>query len=76
MKIEEVLESISDKIHGIAISSPGKINSNTGIISFGGKIPYLHNLNIVEKIQSKYNIPTAIINDGKAALLAEFWKGN
>lgn len=63
-------------IEGIAISSPGIIDSVQGIIHVVGVFPYLQNLKLTELFEQRYGVRTAIENDGKAAALAEYWKGN
>lgn len=74
-----VIDAIVEKypgIDGIAISSPGIIDSEKGIIDVVGVFPYLQKLPLTEKFEKRYGIRTSIENDGKAAALAEVWKGN
>ncbi|MGQ7425151.1 ROK family protein [Streptococcus suis] len=63
-------------ISGIAVSCPGKVDSKNGTIYFGGSLPYLHEFQMVSYLQTETGLPVAIINDGKAAALAEKWQGN
>ena len=63
-------------IDGIAISSPGIINSTQGVIDVVGVFPYLQKLPLTQMFQERYGVPASVENDGKAAALAEVWKGN
>jgi len=65
-----------DNIQGIAISCPGTIDVHTGVIYYGGYLTFLHKVNLVEKIESKFNIDVSIENDGKCAAHAELWQGS
>lgn len=74
-----VIDGIVEKypgIEGIAISSPGIIDSVQGIIHVVGVFPYLQELKLTELFEKRYGVKTVIENDGKAAALAEVWKGN
>lgn len=44
-------------------------------ILFGGALPFLDGINFAERYQ-KYDIPIAVINDGKASVLAENYLGS
>lgn len=70
--VTENLEEIS----GVAVSAPGQIDVEEGIIYIGGALPYLHNINIKKHFKEKYNLPASVVNDGKAAGQAELWLGN
>lgn len=63
-------------IHGIAISCPGTIDVDTGLIYYGGYLTFLHQINLAERIKNKYNVDVFIENDGKCAAHAELWKGS
>ena len=74
-----VIDKIVEKypgIDGIAISSPGIINSTQGVIDVVGVFPYLQKLPLTQMFQERYGVPASVENDGKAAALAEVWKGN
>ncbi len=74
--LENEIELVQDEIRGIAFSCPGKVDTNTGLISFGGALPFLDGVSFVEVFQSKFQVPISVINDGKAAALSELWLGN
>ncbi len=57
----------------MAFCAPGKIAHTK--IHFDGTLPFLDGIDFAERYQ-KYNIPVAVINDGKASALAENWLGS
>ncbi|WP_121614309.1 ROK family protein [Mesobacillus foraminis] len=63
-------------IRGIAISCPGTIDTETGVVYYGGSFPFLHEVNLTKLIEEKYGIEVSIENDGKCAALAELWLGS
>ncbi|GEP19655.1 ROK family protein [Pediococcus argentinicus] len=74
--IYQVIDDNIDSIRGIAFSIPGRIDKDDQTIYFGGALPMLHGLSLGRIIQSKYNLPVSMENDGKCAALAELWLGN
>lgn len=66
----------SDDINSVAISLPGKVDSDEGVVYYGGSLPFLHAFNFKKYFQDRYNKNCTIINDGKAAALCELWLGN
>jgi predicted NBD/HSP70 family sugar kinase len=80
-EFEQVIFSIIDHhdlsiVKGIAISCPGTIDVDTGMIYYGGSLPFLHKVNLPKIIEDKYGIDAFIENDGKCAALAELWLGS
>lgn len=73
--LDQIVRQYSD-ISGIAISSPGIIDSRKGMIHVVGAFPYLQELELTNLLSDRYGLPVSIENDGKAAALAEVWKGN
>lgn len=71
--IDKIVNDNLYKIKGVAFSAPGKVQNNT--IFYGGSLPFLHSINF-EKRYSSLNLAVSVINDGKAAALAEHWLGN
>lgn len=63
------------KVKGISICCPGVVDSYQGIVYYGGCLSYLHEVGLKEILIKRYNIPVSIENDGKAAALAELWRG-
>lgn len=80
-ELKNILFSIIDDqdlsiIKGIALSCPGTIDVETGIISHGGSFPFLHEVNLAKAIIHKYEKEVSIENDAKCAALAELWQGS
>ena len=63
------------KYDGIAISLPGTIDPDTGMISQGGALQYNNNVNMIEFLGSRYHVPVSIENDARCAALAEAENG-
>lgn len=73
-EIDKIVAKYVEKgVKGIAFCAPGKIAKTT--IHFGGALPFLDGINFAERYK-KYNLPVAVINDGKASVLAENWLGS
>lgn len=65
------------QITGIALSLPGQVNVNQGIVYGGGGLPYLDRVPLGNLISLRCdNVPVALENDAKCAALAEVWIGN
>lgn len=71
-KIDQIVDSF-ENLKGIAFCAPGQVLNN--IIHFGGSLTFLDGMNFPARYE-KLNIPIAVINDGKASVLAESWLGN
>ncbi|MBO0475238.1 hypothetical protein IGL98_003096 [Enterococcus sp. DIV0840] len=63
-------------VKGIAMSCPGRVDSSKGYIHTGGALLFLYDFPMKDWIASLTDLPFAVINDGKAAALAEWWIGN
>ncbi|OTN77369.1 hypothetical protein A5886_002469 [Enterococcus sp. 8G7_MSG3316] len=74
--IEGIISERQQEIRGIAFSTPGKVDTQKGTISFGGALPFLDGVSLKEILTAKFALPVSVINDGKAAALAELWLGN
>lgn len=75
--MKTIIQNYNEKICGIAICCPGKIENDKGIVHYGGALPFLDGINFEKKISAliEYKIPVNVENDGKAATLAELWLG-
>lgn len=63
-------------VKGIAISAPGLVDIEKGIIYGGGAVTCLDQVPICEILSKQcHNIPVTVENDGKCAGLAEAWIG-
>ncbi|MCO5533507.1 ROK family protein [Enterococcus faecium] len=77
--LEEILAIIKQfktEIAGVGLSLPGKVDTEGGIVYFGGSLGYLHEVPIKVLIEKACGIQCELTNDGKAAALAEQWLGN
>lgn len=80
-ELKHTLFSIIDSqeltnIKGIAVSCPGTIDVESGVIYNGGFFPFLHGINLVKILENRYGKDVYIENDGKCAALAELWLGS
>lgn len=62
-------------IKGLAISTPGAVNVETGIIEGVTALPYIHGPNIKDLLQDRTELPVELENDANCAGLAEGWIG-
>lgn len=72
--IAQIIEKNISSIKGIAFCSPGKVEKTK--IRFGGSLPFLDGIDFAQIYGKKYHLPVAVINDGKASVLAENWLGS
>jgi len=57
-------------------NTPGKVDSDEGVVYYGGSLQFLHELPLKAKLEERFGITCELVNDGKAAALAELWQGN
>ncbi len=62
-------------ITGIAISSPGSVDVEAGIVYGISAIPYIHNFEIQKELEEHLGYPVSLENDANSAALAEMWLG-
>lgn len=80
-ELKEILKRIQDEksldytFEGVAISAPGVVNIENGVIEGISAIPYIHHFNIREELVSLFGLPVKIENDANAAGIAEVWQG-
>lgn len=58
-------------IKGVAISSPGAVDKDAGIIRGASALPYIHNFKIVDELEKRFDLPVSIENDANSAALGE-----
>ncbi|MGL4772635.1 MAG: ROK family protein [Clostridium sp.] len=82
--IEEFFEKLCDIVNnkkneydvkGVAISAPGAVNGETGIIGGMSAVPYIHGPNFKEIILEKTGLRAELENDANCAALGECWLG-
>lgn len=74
--LKKIIDMYVDRIDGIAFSLPGMMDSDTGYMYSSGALMCFDNVNFFEVMKTITDLPVSIENDGKAAALAEVWKGN
>lgn len=73
-KMDQVVAKyVAKGVKGIAFCAPGKIAKTT--IHFGGALPFLDGIDFAKRYE-RFHLPVAVINDGKACVLAEDWLGS
>ena len=75
-EIKKIYNRFKDKVEGIAISMPGRIDIYNGYAHSAGMLTYLEDTNIVDMFHEFTTLPVAVENDGKCAALAESWFGS
>lgn len=76
--MRQVYESLKReyRIVGIALSSPGAVNTKTGIVGGISSIPYIHEVPLTDRISRCLDgLLVSIENDANCAALGELWKG-
>lgn len=71
-----IFDMYKGEIAGIAMSMPGRIDSERGYLYTGGNLEYNCEKEIVSILQKRCPVNITVENDGKCAALAEVWKGN
>lgn len=78
-EMKSSLRSLFDSlegIEGVAISAPGAVDSERGIIGGISAVPYVHHFPIVEELKELFGVPVSIENDANCAALAEIHFGS
>lgn len=63
-------------LQGIAISTCGAVNTETGVIEGASALPYIHGFDARAMYEQRFSLPTELENDACCAALAESWLGN
>lgn len=63
------------KVKGIALSLPGAVDSDEGVVGGASALPYIHGPNIKNDLETRLNTKVELENDANCAALAEVWKG-
>lgn len=61
---------------GVTISLPGFADSVNGYCISGGSLDYNIGKPLAEVLREKIQVPVFLENDGKCAVMAEYWKGS
>lgn len=73
--IKRVYEECGEKFSGMALSCPGAVDNEEGIIAGVSAIHYIHGPRIKEDLKKMFNIEVEMENDANCAALAEVWLG-
>lgn len=74
--IDHLVTPVEVALSGIAISVPGTVDMEDGVIYHGGLLRFFYGFHVKETLQAKYHLPVSTLNDGKAAALAELATGH
>ena len=71
-----LIKRFEDQVKGLAMSVPGRINTQDGIMHTGGYLGYIHDYPLVAELSKYTSLKITIENDAKCAAKAELWKGS
>ena len=63
-------------LDGIAISTCGAVDCDSGVIHGASALPYIHGPNFKSLIHERYQLTAELENDACCAALAELWQGS
>lgn len=63
------------KLEGIALSCPGAVNNEEGVIGGASAVQYIHGPNFRNILKEATDLEVSIENDANCAALAEVWQG-
>ena len=75
-RIDPIVEQYKDRAAGIALCMPGMLDHSNGYLRTAGAMKYMAGTAMGPVLKERYGIPVSVENDGKAAVLAEHWKGS
>lgn len=67
---------VTEEFAGIAVSFPGPVDADAGIVIDGGSLRYMKMFSFTKELKARYHMPCTLENDARCAALAEVWKGN
>lgn len=74
--IAVIHDSVAGPVAGIAMSSCGELDPDTGHMFSGGTLTFNTGTNMIESVSSRCGVPVTIENDANCALLAEAHLGS
>lgn len=74
--VEDIFKMYKDKdLQGLALSMPGAVDSEAGVIGGSSALDYIHGPHIKQDLEERLNVRVELENDANCAALAEVWKG-
>lgn len=58
--IDHLVTSVEVDLSGLAISVPGTVDTEEGVIYYGGLLRFFHGFRVKETLQAKYHLPVVI----------------
>ncbi len=74
--LDGVYQPLKGEVDGIAMSFPGVNDAEKGYCYSGGAFLFAAGQPLGEMMTEHFGIPCTLENDGKCAVLAEYWKGS
>lgn len=74
--LKELYDPHKAEVEGIAISLPGFIDTEKGVVKGGGALKYNWGQDVGPQLSALCGCPVRLENDGKAAAMAELWQGS
>jgi len=74
--IESIYLPVKEEVEGVAVSLPGFIDTKQGRVNGGGALKYNHGQPVGKFMEERLGCKVHLENDGKAAAMAELWKGS
>lgn len=71
----QIKKQLKTQVDGCAISCPGDVDEQTGMVNGVSFAPFLHLFPIRDTISETLSLPVSMINDAQAAATAEMAKG-
>lgn len=68
-------DKFAGRFEGVAVSMPGRIDTENGIAHTGGMFLFIEHTPVGEELEKLFEVPVTIANDGKCAASAEAWNG-
>lgn len=74
--IGRLYDACADRVSGIAISSCGELDPETGHMFSGGALRFNAGTNMIASVRARCPVPVSVENDANCALLAEVLDGS
>lgn len=65
----------ADRLVGVGVTIPGLVDEARGVVLRSTNVPLLEGVDLAGALSSSLGVDTRLVNDGKAAALAEAWWG-